>query len=142
MKYVFHCSGHENVRAKHAKTIEFTKDAHLTPKGDCIIGIQADFDLASVKELQGKVKITVEVDGLQDTFWAIINPGFDDEHEMVFRRSRFRSKRTLGIRLNKGAIGLDRDIVQLMRNPETRMKVTLECAGKAGKRQEATQRRW
>ena len=134
MRYVFHCFGHENVRAKHPKTIEFTKDAHLTPRGDCIIGLKADFDLPSVKRLRGRIRITVEVNGLQDTFWAFVNPDFDDDHEMVFRRSRFRSKRTLGIHLNKGAIGLDRDIVRLMRSPETKMKVVLECVEKDKRR--------
>ncbi len=130
MRYVFHCFGHENIRAKHAKTIEFTKDADLTPKGDCIIGVRADYDLQSVQKLQGRIRITVEVNGLQDVFRASVNPAFDDDHEMVLRRSRFRSKRTLGVNLNKGAAGLDRDIVRLMRDPQAEMKVTLECMGK------------
>ena len=134
MRCVFHCWGHENIRAKHSKTIEFTKDAHLTPRGDCIIGVRADFDLHSVKRLRGRIRITVEVNGLQDIFWASVNPDFDDDHEMVFRKSRFRSKRTLGVNLNKGAIGLDRGIVRLMRNPKTKMTVTLECVGKGKKR--------
>ena len=130
MKHVFHCFGHRNIRAKHPKTIEFTKDAHLTPRGDCIIGIRADFDLASVRRLRGRLRITVEVEGVQDTFWAFTNPYFDDDHEMVFRKSGFRSRRTLGINLNKGAAGLNRDIVQLMRNPEAKMEVILECSEK------------
>jgi len=130
MRYVFHCFGHENIRAKHGKTIEFTKDAQLTPRGDCIIGVRADFDLRSVKRLRGRIRITVEVNGLQDTFRALVNPDYDDDHEMVFRKSRFRSKRTLGLDLNKGAIGLNRDIVRLMRDPQAQMSVTLECMGK------------
>jgi hypothetical protein len=134
MRYVFHCWGHENIRAKHPKTIEFTKDAHLTPRGDCIIGIRADFDLPSVKRLSGRIRITVEVNGLQDTFQAFVNPDFDDDYEMVFRKSGFRSKRTLGINLNKGAIGLKRDIVRLMRNPKAKMKVILECVGRGERR--------
>ena len=134
VRYVFHCHGHENIRAKHNKTIEFTKDEDLTPRGDCIIGVGADFDLLTVKGLAGWIRISVEVDGVQDTFSAFVNPDFGDDHEMVFRRSRFRSKRTLGVSLNKGAFGLKRDIVQSMRNPKARMKVTLECVGKDVKR--------
>lgn len=134
MKCTFHCFGHKNIRAKHSKTIEFTKDEHLTPKGDCIIGVRADYDLTNVKRLHGRIRIAVEVGGLQDQFWASINPEFDDDHEMVFRRSGFRSKRTLGMNLNKGAIGLKRDIVRLMRNPEAIMRVTLEYVGEGKKR--------
>lgn len=134
MRHIFHCFGHENIRAKHTKTIEFTKDAHLTLRGDCIIGVGADFDLLSVKRLRGRIRITVEVNGLQDTFRAFVNPDFDDDHEMVFRKSRFRSKRTLGVNLNKGAISLNRNIVRLMRDPKARMKVILECVEKGKER--------
>lgn len=127
MKYVFHCYGHKNVRATHPKTIEFTKDSDITVRGDCIIGVRADFDRTELKKLSGKVTITVEVDNLKDTFKAVINPRFDDEHEVVFRKSPYKSKRTLGVKLNKGAHRLNRDIVQLMQNPDTVMKVTIEA---------------
>jgi hypothetical protein len=126
MRYTFHCFGHQNIRAKHAKTIEFTKDSELTRRGDCIIGVRADFELAEVKKLAGKIRITVEVEGLADRFYAVVNPDFNDEREIVFRKSRYNSVRTLGFNLNKGAVGLNREIVQLMKNPATGMRVTLE----------------
>ena len=125
-EYTFRCYGHENIRAKHHKTIEFTKDSELTRRGTCILGIRADFEASRLKALSGKIKITVEVEGLTDKFYATINPDFDDEHEIVFRRSRYRSKRTLGVRLNKGANTLRRDIVRLMRDPNQVMEVTLQ----------------
>ncbi len=126
MRYSFHCLGHKNIRAKHYKTIEFTKDSNLTPRGTCIIGVRADFDVSSLKRLSGRIKIIVEVNGLLDTFYATINPDFDDEHEIVFRKSNYRSKRTLGFNLDKGANRLNRDIVKLMQNPDQKIKVTFE----------------
>ena len=135
MRYVFHCWGHKNIRAKHTKTIEFTKDRHLTPRGDCVIGVGADFDVASLRKLSGRIRITVEVDEVRDTFWAWANPDFDDEREMVFRKSRYRSQRTLGLGLNKGAVGLNRTIVRSMVDPKTRMTVILECAPGSKKRE-------
>ncbi|KYK38810.1 MAG: DUF371 domain-containing protein [Theionarchaea archaeon] len=126
MKHVFHCYGHENIRATHYKTIEFTRDSHLTVKGDCIIGVKADFDASELKKLKGKVRITVEVNRLKDTFKAVINPYFDNEEEIVFRKSTYSSKRTLGHKLNRGANRLERSIVELMQNPHTVMKVTIE----------------
>jgi hypothetical protein len=125
-EYTFRCYGHENIRAKHHKTIEFTKDMDLTRHGTCILGVSADFDVDRLKTLSGKIKITVEVEGLTDKFYATINPDFDDEHEIVFRRSRYRSRRTLGVLLNKGANTLRRDIVQLMKDPKQVMEVTLQ----------------
>jgi len=126
MKYVFYCYGHQNIRATHYKTIEFTKDSELTVRGDCIVGVRADFDGSELKKLSGKVKITVKVGTLKDMFKAVINPHFDGENEIVFRKSKYNSKRTLGIRLNKGSNRLDRNIVQLMQNPDTVMKVIIE----------------
>lgn len=41
MKFEIQFSGHKNIRSNHQKTIEITKDSHLTPSGDCIIGINA-----------------------------------------------------------------------------------------------------
>ena len=42
--------GHPNVRSLHAKTIEITKDEHLTPRGDCIIGVRANKACADLDE--------------------------------------------------------------------------------------------
>jgi hypothetical protein len=125
-KYTFYCSGHPNIRAKHESTIEFTREAELTQRGTCIIGVRAGYDLSKVKRLSGKIKITVQVGEIEDKFYAVINPDFGDEHEIVFRKSRFNSPRTLGFRLNKGAKALRRDIVMLMKDPQTVMKVTFE----------------
>jgi hypothetical protein len=125
-KYTFYCFGHPNIRAKHESTIEFTKDVELTRRGTCIIGVRADYDLSEVKRLSGKIKITVQVGEIEDKFYAVINPDFSDEHEIVFRKSRFNSPRTLGFRLNKGAKTLRRDMVMRMKDPQTVMRVTLE----------------
>ena len=40
----FSARGHENIRGVHKTTFEFTKEKELTLKGDCIIGVNADFD--------------------------------------------------------------------------------------------------
>ena len=40
--------GHPNIVANHKTTLEFTKEKHLSPKGDCIVGINAN---KSIKEI-------------------------------------------------------------------------------------------
>ena len=126
MKYVFVCYGHNNIQAKHYRTIEFTKDTEVSLRGDCIIGVRATFDASELKKLSGKIRIIVEVNGLRDTFKATINPWFDDDREIVFRKSRYMSQRTLGCNLNKGSNRLDRRIVRIMQDPHTVMQVTIE----------------
>ena len=125
LMYVFRCYGHQNIRARHSKTIEFTVDREIEVKADCIIGVGAIFDANELKKFEGRVLITVECDGLVDEFHAIVNPGFDDDREMVLRRSRYCSKRTFGVMLSKGADGLNRDIAKLMREPGREMVVTV-----------------
>ena len=42
--------GHPNIQSLHAKTIEITKDEHLTLRGDCIIGVKANKACADLDE--------------------------------------------------------------------------------------------
>ena len=123
--YSFECFGHPNIRAKHSKTIEFTKDADISIKADCIIGVCANFDKNELKKINGKVLLTVECDGTADEFHSIVNPSFDDNREVVLRKGRFISQRTYGIMLNKGADGLKREIVKKMREPDKIMRITI-----------------
>jgi len=34
--------GHENIQATHKVTLEFTREAHLSKKGYCLIAVAAD----------------------------------------------------------------------------------------------------
>ena len=125
LMYAFNCFGHPNIRAKHSKTIEFTKDADISIKADCIIGVRADFKTQEIKKFTGKIFLTVECDGIIDEFHAIVNPGFKDDREVVFRKGKFISQRTFGVMLNKGADGLKREIANKMREPDKEMRVTI-----------------
>ena len=66
MKYSFACYGHENITAKHKTTLEFTKSNELSLKGDCIIGIKADFSIKEIKRfiesLGNNKKITITIE--------------------------------------------------------------------------------
>jgi hypothetical protein len=125
LEYSFRCYGHPNVRAKHPKTIEFTKDTEIGLKADCIIGVDADFDLGELKKFRERILIAVQCGGLADEFHAIANPDFDDDREVVIRKSRYRCRRTFGVMLNKGANGLKRGMAELMRRPTSEMIVTV-----------------
>ena len=56
MKYKFHAYGHPNILATHKTTLEFTKDSELSLKGDCIVGVKADFDLNEIKKFVKNLK--------------------------------------------------------------------------------------
>jgi len=124
----FHVYGHKNLLASHKNTLEFTKDKELTLNGDCILGVNSDFELSSIKEfIKGKEKfiVEIEVDGVKDNFECLVNPLFDDSEEIVFRLGEFASPRTLGLRSTKAAKHINREIVEKMKKDGKKMKVIL-----------------
>ena len=40
--------GHKNIRSNHKRTIEITKESHLTTSGDCIVGVNANSSCADL----------------------------------------------------------------------------------------------
>ncbi len=127
--------GHENVQATHRTTIEFTKDQHLSRNGDCIIAIGADKALADLsgdfKEKlcspNAKVTITIEADGIMEQIHALGSANLSLSHrsDMVVRKSSHVDSRTVAIGADKAANDLSRKLVEKMRNPLQRAKITL-----------------
>lgn len=130
MKFVeFNATGHENVRAMHKTTFEFTKSSVLSLDGDCIVGVNADFDAEKLKEIiftHDKIKITISAGFSSEIIEAIANKRFNDCEEIVVRMGEFDSSRTLGIRASKAAIHFSRDFIEKLKNPNQKIKVRIE----------------
>ncbi|ASJ07913.1 hypothetical protein A3L11_01205 [Thermococcus siculi] len=134
LREIIRCRGHENVRATHKSTLEFTKEDYLTPRGDCILCIEAD---KGINDLSGEFKaalkagkkllIRIRVGDLIDEVLAEGSPQLilDHDHSMVIRKSTYVDGRTLAVRANKAARDIDRRIVELLRDPETRAEIEL-----------------
>ena len=143
MKYSFNCYGHENITAKHKTTLEFTKDSNLSLRGNCIVGVRADFSLQQLKkfiksktkelikkENIGKktikkipIKIIIKINNYKEEINGYLNPEFNDSKEIVIRKSEFVSSRTLVIGANKAAC--DISFKNKLNNPESRIYVYL-----------------
>jgi hypothetical protein len=124
----FTIKGHKNVLSTHTNTIEFTKDAELTTKGDCIVGVEATFDSDDVKTLlkHAKAKCSITAGEHRDSFTFEVNKGFDHPSQLVIRRSDFMDKRTLGIRSTKTAKDLNKDIIEYLKDPKHIATVEIE----------------
>ena len=124
----FTASGHSNVCSTHATTLEITKDTELTPKGDCIIAVNADYSLEDVKRLldKDKLTLTMEADGLKETIHFTPNKLFNDEKEIVIRTTDFISKRTLGIQSDKAAKDLSKEFIEKLRNKDKKIIITIK----------------
>ena len=124
----FRICGHSNLLATHRNTLEFTKDKDLTKKGDCIVGVKADFDTMEVKKFareysEAKLKLKIKDYVFESAF--LLNRDFSDGHEIVIRRSEFASGRTLGIRADKVAVDIPREMVRPLQDPNTEGTVEL-----------------
>ena len=192
MDYSFFAYGHKNILATHKTTIEFTKDRELSLRGNCILGVNADFNLIELKKsmktiinenmsetqslknrkaifekpetqsvsqfvsehaqksvsnqrfvtdtknakhfsvsmisdksIKNKIKMIINLDGISDEIIAELNPDFDDDKEIVIRMGEFKSKRTLGVRADKAAAHVKRELAEKLKNPEQKIMVSI-----------------
>ena len=129
VRFEIQFSGHENIRSNHQKTIEITKESHLTPSGDCIIGVNASASCADLpssfkKKLQnpnskvsfsikvGKHEFNVEGRGHEN----LVLTHLDD---IVIRKSTFVCPRTLAVKCDKASDLIPREMISLLQNPKT-----------------------
>ena len=138
MIYKFKAYGHPNILGTHKTTLEFTKDVELTLKGDCIVGVKADFDLKKIKRFIKKStnkKITITIKPItkdkkyqktKETASAELNPNFDSDKEFVVRKTDFVSERTFAISSNKAAFELNRDLIRFLKEKKNKISVVVE----------------
>ncbi|MFB5647487.1 MAG: DUF371 domain-containing protein [Candidatus Nitrosomaritimum yanchengensis] len=130
MKFEIRFSGHENIRSNHKKTIEITKESHLTPRGDCIIGVNATSSCADLpSELKQKLKdpnsrvsfvIKVKEHEFHVTGQGHQNLVLTHTADIVIRKSDFVCPRTLAVKCDKASDLLPREMVSLLQNPNTK----------------------
>ena len=128
MEYSFTASGHPNIRATHKTTLEFTHDANLTKQGDCIIAVNADFNLSRLKKFlnKDKIKITISTNHIKETITAQPNPSFSDDKEMVIRLTDFHSPRTFAIKADKAACHFKKELIKRLKDPQTKVTITIK----------------
>lgn len=116
--------GHENVTARHASTLELTRDDYLTPAGDCILGIEADrtpadFDPAFVeacRDSEATITLTLDAGDHTETVTGRGHPEleFTNDRSLVCRTSDYVDDRTVMVGADKAAADLDRAFVDAL----------------------------
>ena len=130
MRYEIEFFGHENIRSNHKKTIEITKESHLTTRGDCIIGVSANSSCADLPEkLKNKlrdskthVRFLIKVD---DNEFVLEGMGHSDltlthDEDIVLRKSDFTCPRTISVKCDKASDLVPREMVSKLQNPKTK----------------------
>jgi len=127
--------GHENILCTHRTTIEITKEINLTKNGDCILAVKASkacYDLSpnlkSQIKSRNRFKIKLKVGKVQDYFYGFGNENLKllDKKDMVFRKSDFICERTVLINCSKSSKELSRELIDKLKNPETKIFLTFE----------------
>ena len=135
MRFEIQFSGNENIRSNHQKTIEITKESHLTPQGDCIVGINATSSCADLpQELKDKLKVagtkvtfSINVGEYEFTIEGAGHPDLVLTHseDIVIRKSDFICPRTLAVKCDKASDLLPREMVTLLQDPKTKGTFTI-----------------
>ncbi len=136
MRFQIKFSGHKNIRSLHPKTIEITKDSHLTPRGDCIIGVNATCgckDIPSrlkkkLKDPNSTIKFSIDVNDYSFKFSGKGHKNLLLTHsaDIVIRKSNFVCPRTLAVNCNKASDSIPRKIIQLLQDPKAKGVLTID----------------
>ncbi len=70
--------------------------------------------------------MTIVAAGVKEEIVAVVNKDFSSEKEIVLRKGDFISERTLGIRADKAAADLSRELVEKLKNNANAVSVTVE----------------
>jgi uncharacterized protein len=130
--------GHPNIQSHHARTIEITKDEHLTLRGDCIIGVKANKACADLDEsFKHRLKSNSAVVRIEimvgDESLLIIGRGDErlsmlNAHDIVIRRTNFVCPRTMSVLCDKASSDVPRILVKMLQDQERKgiLRITLE----------------
>jgi len=126
MDFEIIAKGHKNILSKHKSTFEITKDKELSPKGDCIIGVDIDKSLndfplklkEKIANSETKIKVSLKTLNGYDEIIGFGNEKLTLNHptDIVIRKSSFTCSRTLMIKSDKAAIDLDENLIEDLKN--------------------------
>lgn len=126
--------GHPNVSAKHRTTLEVTKDKEISKRADCIIGVDASRGASEIPEeaksaLKRGAKAEVEIFlpdyALRERLYGFGSQtmSFSHARDIVIRKSDFVCGRTMLVRANKSARDLSRELVELLKEKNTELRL-------------------
>ena len=136
MKIEIPFSGHNNILSLHKKTVEITKDSHLTVNGDCIIGVNANLacmDLPEkfkkkVQNSNSEVIFTIKVGSHSFTIHGKGSEKLTLKHknDIVLRKSAFVCSRTLAINCDMASDDIPREIIKELQSQNAAGTMVIE----------------
>jgi len=127
--------GHPDIRATDNTGFAIVKAASPEKYQKAIIAVSADkackdFDKKFRNSLKSgkKIEIKIEAGGIEDEIIAFCSPAFTltSSEEIAVRKDDRIDGKTVGILANKSAAELNQDLVEKLRDPETKVKIIFE----------------
>jgi len=128
-------SGHPNIIARHPTTFEITRESSVTRRGDCVIATRATRGLSDLSSQfrnlcrndEAKITVKLEWAGLTETIEGKGSRRLTLSHalEIVGRRSAYVSDRTLMIHADKAACDVNRDLIDALKSPATKIRIEI-----------------
>lgn len=127
--------GHKNILCTHNTTLELTKDTFLTKRGNCILGVNASKacidlnpDLKKLIKSGHKIKVIIKTKDKLDSFIGYGNKRLTLSHKknIVFRKSNFICDRTVLINCSKSSRGLNRDLINELKDSGEKISIIFE----------------
>ena len=135
LKETIIAKGHKNILAIHPTTLEFTKEDDVSRSGDCLVAVSADKAMPDLSiefkekllEENARLTILIEVGGIAETVTAHGSTHLTLLHptEIVVRKSNYICSRTLAVKADKASADLSRDLIEKLKNPAQKVKITL-----------------
>jgi uncharacterized protein len=135
LEETFRAHGHVNIRATHEKTVEVTKETHLTTQGDCIAAVASEKGLRDMppqmREVAKRPDSIISLSlRLSDRVFTTTGRGdqgltWDHPTDIVARMSGYTCSRTLMVHADKATIHIPRSFVQQLKDPQAVITVTI-----------------
>jgi len=131
--------GHKNILSTHKTTLEVTKEATLTRRGDCIIAVEATKGAADInpefkeaaKRESAQLTVIIEVSSMKEIVRAHGSSRltFTNPTDIVIRKSNYVCERTVAIGADKAAMDLSRELIEKLKDPCQKVKIILIAEG-------------
>ena len=110
-------TGHANVRATHAKTLELVREPDIGPRATCVIAVAAELDEEALAGLHGRVELAIEAGGESARVRGRLNPAFRPGDPLIVRRAAAVTRDALLIDADTVAADLPRPLVAALAQP-------------------------
>lgn len=126
--------GHRNILSTHKNTIEITKDAEISKRADCIIGVLASKGCADLNPIlrqwiRSGHRLEFEIKCGTSSFFVngqgSSSLDLSNQNDLVLRRSDYASSRTVSIRCSSAACDLPRELIRTLQNPNARGELVI-----------------